>query len=179
MTVNVSPVAATLADHPFFSSMPLASLRRLATHAYRHEFAAGEPIFFEGADADRFMLIQRGLVKLDIEVPNRGRVDVEVLGPDSALGWSWLFAPYRWHLSATAVERTITLVFDAGVLRSRMAGDPVLGYELMRRFAAVLFDRLQATRERLSEEEVEVPVASVTGPWAGRRAVPPGSPKRV
>jgi CRP/FNR family cyclic AMP-dependent transcriptional regulator len=164
-----SPLAA-LTDHPFLSAIPIGSLRRLATHAQRRSYAAGEEIFVEGHVADRFFLIRQGLVRLDLEVPGRGRVQVETVGADSAFGWSWLFAPYQWHLSATAVERTTTLVFDADLLRSVMASDSVVGYELMRRFAAVMFDRLQATRLRLSGDETSIPRVGVSGPWAGRRS---------
>jgi CRP-like cAMP-binding protein len=165
---------AALRDHPFLSEMPVSSLRRLANHAYRAVFAPGESIFREGGPADRFFLIRRGLVRLDIEVPGRGRVDLETLGADAALGWSWLLAPYRWHLSATAVQRTSMLVFDASMLRALMAADPVLGYEMMRRFNAVMFDRLQATRARCADHDlVALPEAAVAGPWAGIKAMVP------
>ncbi|MGH8889240.1 MAG: cyclic nucleotide-binding domain-containing protein [Acidothermaceae bacterium] len=140
---------AVLADHPFFSELPIASLRRLATHVYRVDYVTGDAIIKEGASADRFFLIRRGLVKLDMEVPGRGRVDIETLGADSALGWSWLMSPYRWHLSATAVDRTSVLVFDASALRALLAGDPTLGYEFMRRITTMMFDRLETTRKRL------------------------------
>ena len=169
-------MAAALADHPFFSSMPASALRRIGAHVYRRDYAAGEELFHEGADADRFFLIRRGAVRLDIDVPGRGRIDVEQLGQDAVIGWSWLFSPYTWHLSATATERTSVLVLDAGTLRTLMAADPVLGYELMRRFAAVMFDRLQATRLRLSTMnlyEAEIPMAPVAGPGAGKRLVAP------
>jgi len=36
-------------------------------------------------------------------------------------------------------------------LRGLMAADSLIGYELMRRVAAVMLDRLQATRRRLGE----------------------------
>ncbi len=165
---------AALRDHPFLSELPAASLRRLAAHAYRVDFAAGETIFREGADADRLLLIRRGVVRLEIEVPGRGVVEVETLGPDTALGWSWLVSPYRWHMTAIALERTSAIVIDASVLRSLMAADAVMGYEIMRRFAAVMFDRLQAGRARLAvgaADPVTLPEAAVAGPWAGLRAM--------
>ena len=168
MRYTRAATAAALADHPFFSSMPVGSLRRLAQHVYRAEFAAGETIFNEDETADRFFLIRRGLVKLSMEVAGRGQVDVETLGADAPLGWSWLMPPYRWHLTAIAVQRTTALVMDASTLRALMAGDPVLGYELMRRFAAIIFDRLQATRQRFVQQGVSLPSAVVSGPWAGK-----------
>src|SRR5450755_52814 len=161
--------ATALASHPFLSAIPAESLRRLAVHAHSQTFAKGHEIFREGQLAGEFFLVRQGSVRLDAEVPDRGRVEVETLGADAALGWSWLFPPYRWHLSATAVERTTAIVFDADVLRGLMAADPVLGYELMRRFTAVLFDRLQATRYRLTAAELDYsPHVLSGGSWAGR-----------
>lgn len=144
-------------------------MRRLGVHAHGVTFPKGHEILREDQPAGEFILIRQGLVRLDAEVPDRGRVEVETLSADAAVGWSWLFPPYRWHLSATAVERTTAIVLDAGVLRGLMASDPVLGYELMRRFAAVLFDRLQATRRRLAAPELgAAPCELSSGPWAGR-----------
>jgi CRP/FNR family cyclic AMP-dependent transcriptional regulator len=166
-------LARTLADQPFLSAIPIASLRRLATHAQTAEYPADDVLFREGGTADRFFLVRQGLVRLDIDVPGRGPVPIETLTADAALGCSWLFPPFAWRLSATAVAATKVLVFDAAVLRTLMAADPVLGYELMRRFAAVMHDRLQATRMRLSQQAAEVPTAIVAGPWAGRRTAVP------
>jgi CRP-like cAMP-binding protein len=166
---STESLARTLADQPFLSAIPIASLRRLAAHVQTQEYPPGHALFREGATADRFFLLREGLVRLDIDVSGQGPVAIETLAADAALGCSWLFAPFEWKLTATAVRRTKALVFDAAVLRTLMAADPVLGYELMRRFASVMYDRLQATRLRLSQETVEVPTAGVAGPWAGRR----------
>jgi CRP/FNR family cyclic AMP-dependent transcriptional regulator len=161
--------AAALASHPFLSAIPAESLRRLGVHAHSQTFAKGHEIFREGQLAGEFFLIRQGSVRLDAEVSDRGRIEVETLGADTAMGWSWLFPPYRWHLSATALERTTAIVFDADVLRGLMAADPVLGYELMRRFTAVLCDRLQATRRRLAAPNLEAATCGLSsGPWAGR-----------
>ncbi len=167
---RIAAQAGALADHPFLSSMPPEALRRLATHAYQHSYAAGDVIFREGSDADRFFLVRQGRIRLDMEVAGRGQVEVETLDADCVLGWSWLFAPYRWQLTATATEQCSLLIFDASILRSMMAGEPVIGYELMRRFAGVLSDRLQATRARLGTDQAVVHAAGVSGPWAGRRS---------
>jgi CRP/FNR family transcriptional regulator, cyclic AMP receptor protein len=170
---STESLARTLADQPFLSAIPIASLRRLATHTQTQEYPIGHVLFREGATADRFFLVRQGLVRLDIEVPGRGPVPIETLACDAPLGCSWLFALFEWKLTAVAVERTKVLAFDAAVLRTLMASDPVLGYELMRRFAAVMYDRLQATRLRLSEGTADVPTAGAAGPWAGRRTTAP------
>jgi CRP/FNR family transcriptional regulator, cyclic AMP receptor protein len=163
-----SATAAALSDHPFLSSIPIGSLRRLATHVHTHTYPAGEQVFREGQIANRFFLIRHGLVRLDVEVAGRGQVEVQTLGPDAALGWSWLFSPHRWQLTATVIERTSMLIFDTDALQIAMAADAPLGYELMRRFSAVMFDRLIATRLQLTGD-AEIPTAGTTGPWAGKR----------
>ena len=173
LVTNNSRAAAALADHPFMSSIPLELLDKLATSAQLQTFPAGTRIFAEGDVADRFLLIKQGLVRLDMASTARaeagavGAVAVETLGADAALGWSWLFPPYRWQLSATAVQRTRALVCDAAALRVAMAADPELGYELMRRFAGVVLDRLQATRRRLAGDAA-VAQGATCGPWAGK-----------
>ncbi len=49
----------------------------------------------------------------------------------------------------TPVDDTAAIVFDGACLRGKCDADHELGYQLMRRFASVLVDRLQATRLQL------------------------------
>lgn len=144
MAATVAQLARALADQPFLSDLPPSALQQLAAHVRRRDYIAGEILFAQGGSADRFFLIRRGLVRLSMELPGDAAADVETLGVDAALGWSWLLPPYRWHLTATALKKTSTLVFDARRLRDVMEADPEIGYELMQRFAAIIFDRLRA-----------------------------------
>jgi CRP-like cAMP-binding protein len=138
-----------LAAHPFLDGMPAELLEQLAPWGRRSMFHAGARVFSEGGRAERCWLIRDGRVALDAQVPGRGQVVVETLGPGSVLGWSWLSPPYRWHLGATAVEQTLTVELDGPGLRRLCDQDPRMGYELYRRFLDVVVDRLQATRRRL------------------------------
>ncbi len=74
---------------------------------------------------------------------------IETLGPGDVVGWSWLFPPYRWQFDAVALERVAAVALDGACLRAKCDDDTRLGFELTRRFAGVLIDRLQATRLRL------------------------------
>lgn len=65
------------------------------------------------------------------------------------LGWSWFYPPYRWHFDAQAITLTRAIAFDAHKLRELCDRDHTLGYALTKRFAYVLFERLQATRLQL------------------------------
>ena len=74
---------------------------------------------------------------------------IETLDAGEVVGWSWLFAPYRWQLDARATEACRLVAFDGACLRGKCDADHELGYQLMRRFAAQIVERLQATRLQL------------------------------
>jgi CRP-like cAMP-binding protein len=149
---TTTTVQDLLAGHPFLSGVAEEDLARLATWARRAPFHAGARIFSEGRHADRFWLIRDGRVRLDAAVPGRGDVAIEVLGPNTVLGWSWLFPPYRWHFGAVAVEATLTVELDGLGVRRLCDAYPVLGHDLTQRFMGVVVERLQATRARLLTE---------------------------
>jgi len=96
MTAETHPMVA----HPFLSGLSPRQLEPLADHASWRVFAQGQRIFAEGGEADRFWLIEDGEIALDIQVPGRGLVTIETLGPWTVLGWSWLVPPFREHLDA-------------------------------------------------------------------------------
>jgi CRP/FNR family cyclic AMP-dependent transcriptional regulator len=138
-----------LTTHPFLEGLPAPWLERLSYEAKRNVHHGGSRLFREGGPADRFWLIRDGRVALEFNVPGRGEMVIEELGPGSVLGWSWMFPPYRWHFSAVAVEQILAIELNGADVRRLCDNDPALGYELTRRFAGVLIDRLQAARLRL------------------------------
>src|SRR5947209_14278688 len=138
-----------LCSQPFLAGLTQAQLDRLSYWARKATFHAGTRLFEENRRADRFWLLREGHVTLDTHVPGRGTVIVETLGPQAVLGWSWLFPPYRWHFSASAVETTLAIELDGPGIRRLCDNEPALGYELMRRFLTVVVDRMQAPRVRL------------------------------
>lgn len=103
----------------------------------------------QGGTADTFLVVREGSIALETFVPARGAVTIETLGPGEVVGWSWLFTPYRWHFDVRAVTPVRATVFDGACLRGKCDADPVLGYQLMSRFAHVMIERLQWTRHRL------------------------------
>ena len=113
-------------------------------------FGAGEFLVLEDDAADTFYLIRSGEVTLEIACPGRPALVIETLGAGSEVGWSWLFPPYRWQFDARATEPVAAIAVDAKCLRSKIEADPVLGYELTKKFAAVMLNRLQAARLRLT-----------------------------
>jgi CRP-like cAMP-binding protein len=132
-----------------FDRLTSAHLSLIATTAREVTFAAGETIFSDGLPAVGCWLIRAGHVALGTEVPGRGQVVVQTLGPDEVLGWSWLAPPYRWHFTATANSPVSAVEFDTARLRALVDRDPTLGYPLTLGLFEIVVARLQHTRSRL------------------------------
>jgi CRP/FNR family cyclic AMP-dependent transcriptional regulator len=138
-----------IAEHAFFRGCDAAAIAFVAGCGRNVHFQAGTRLMSEGESADAFYLLRSGRVALGYFDPDRGDLVVETLQGGDVLGWSWLFAPYRWHFDVDALEAVSAVAFDAPCLRGKCEADPRLGYELTRRFSRVMLDRLQATRLRL------------------------------
>jgi CRP/FNR family transcriptional regulator, cyclic AMP receptor protein len=145
-TQTLEPI---LAEHPFLKGLDSRYLQVIVGCASNVRFDAGGLIFREGEEANQFYIIRHGRVALQIFAPERGPITIDTLGPGDVLGWSWLFPPYRWHFDAKALELTRAIALDGTCLRSKCEDDHGLGYELVKRFAHVLMQRLQATRLQL------------------------------
>ena len=138
-----------LADVPFLEGLDQGRLALLAGCAGNVHFDAGSNLFRDGDAADTFYVVRHGTVALETFVPARGPVVIETIESGEVIGWSWLFAPYRWHFDARALTAVRATGFDGACLRQKCESDPALGYELMGRFAQVLIERLQWMRIRL------------------------------
>jgi CRP-like cAMP-binding protein len=145
----IEELAELLTHHPVFSGLDPDAIDLIAGCAHNVAFDSDEALLSEGGDATTFYLIRRGLVALEIHRPGLGALVIETIGPGGAVGWSWLFPPYRWHFDARALEPVGAVAIDGACLRTKAETDPALGYALMKRFGVVMLERLQATRIRL------------------------------
>ena len=138
-----------LAALPFFSGLEPLYLRLISDCASQACFDPGDAIFLQGEPAERFYIIEEGLVALQLFSPDRGILTIQTLGPGEVLGASWLFPPYVCQYDARALHFTRTVAFNALCLRGACEEDHDLGYDLMKRFARLMVDRLNATRFQL------------------------------
>lgn len=143
------PLENLLHDVPFFDGLAPAELTLIAGCGRNVHFAANESLFREGDEANTFYVVRHGSVALETFVSTRGPVVIETIEAGEVIGWSWLFAPYRWHFDARALTGVRATGFDGACLLQKCDQDPELGYDLMARFAQVLIERLQWTRLRL------------------------------
>ena len=150
-------IDALLLEVPAFAGMEPGQLELMAGCAVTRIFGDGDYLTREGDPADTFFVIRKGSVAIETHVPQRGALVIETLHDHELVGWSWLVPPYRTQFDVRANGTTHTIAFDGTCLRAKCDADPILGYDLLRRFSAVILERLQATRLRLIDVYGQVP----------------------
>lgn len=138
-----------LTEHPFARDLDERYLNLLVGCAANVRFEAGEFLFREGNEANLFYLVRKGVVAVEVYAGAAGQINVTTIGEGEVLGWSWLFPPYRWKFDARAMESTRAIALDGKCLRTKCEADHDLGYELLKRFAYMVEQRLDATRLQL------------------------------
>lgn len=138
-----------LAEHPFLKGLELRYLKLIIGCASNVRFKAGQFLFHEGEEANKFYMIRQGKVAVEIRADKRSSIIVQTVGEGEVLGWSWLIPPYRWRFDARAVELTRAIALDGKCLRTKSEEDHDLGYELLKRFSDIIVERLDATRLQL------------------------------
>ena len=138
-----------LSEPPFFAGLGDSTVSMLVGCARNVHYRPGEYLFHEGEAADRFFVVRRGRVALDVHVPGQTEMVVDTVEQGDVVGWSWLVPPYRWFFDARAVQEVSAVAVDASCLRAKCEEDPALGYALMQRVSQVMYQRLQSARVRL------------------------------
>lgn len=145
-------IESYLGGHAFFAGLDDSITAFLADSATARQVKKGEVLFKPGATADKFYLIRTGEVAIQVPAVMGPQLDVQALGKDQILGWSWLIAPYRWHFLARALEDSEVLEFDGSAILERCEQDPAFGYELLKRFASLMSERLDAARQKMMDQ---------------------------
>ncbi|HMA36652.1 MAG TPA: cyclic nucleotide-binding domain-containing protein [Chloroflexia bacterium] len=156
----------SLAHQPFLADLTRYQLEAVARCAAPVSFPANQFIFHEGDEAEHFYILTQGRVAVEVVIPGRPPINIQTLGPNEVLGWSWFYPPYRWHFDALALTATEAIAFEANGLLRLCNHDAEVGYKLTKRYAHLLFERLQATRLQLLDvyEQADVPPARSAAP---------------
>jgi len=145
----VQNLKSFISKHPFFKGLKKSYHDLILGCASEARFDPGETIFREGERADKFYIILQGKVAIEaLMAPERDPITILNLGENDVLGWSWLFAPHRWHFDARATAPTKAILIDGDKIRKKCEEDHDLGYELMKRFATIIEQRLRSVRSQ-------------------------------
>lgn len=135
-----------LGQLPFFSGLTNAQLDLLAGFASATRYNGQQRVFKSDTDADKFYIVRDGKVGVEIPAVAGEPLRIQTLGNGGVLGWSWLLPPYRWLFDARALVPSDIIVVDGARLREQCETDNALGYQLMKRFAVLMAERLNASR---------------------------------
>ena len=155
--METSGLESYLADHSFLRGLTPEHITLLAGCARNVRLDAQEMVFRQGEAADQFYLVREGNVAIEMDGPRGDAITVQTVGEGEVFGWSWLFPPYKWHLNARTLETTRALAMDGNCLRGKCEEDREFGFEMMKRFSAVMMDRLQAARLQVMDIYGAVP----------------------
>ncbi len=109
----------------------------------------GSCLFAEGDLYPDFQIVLEGHVRLEMNVPGRGRKAILTLGPGDILGWSPALSQGKMTATAIALDSVRTASIPGDRLRQLCDAEPELGYHFMKQLAAALSGRLLATRLQL------------------------------
>jgi len=149
MLETLDGVDVLIRNHPFLSGLEPQFYEIFSACSSLRRFAPHQEIFHEGGTADHFYLIVAGKVMLQTLVPECGKLAIQELGAGDALGWSWLFPPYKCHFTAITGAPTEVISCNAERLRAEAEKNCEFRAEMLSRVANTLFERLRFTRLRL------------------------------
>jgi CRP-like cAMP-binding protein len=141
-----------LSKHAFFSGLDDSFVEFLSKNATERSIKEGHVLFQQGKRADKFYIVRSGQVSVQVPALMGPTLELQLLGKDQLLGWSWLMPPYRWNFLARAVEDAKVLEFDGSAILARCEEDPRFGYELFKRFAMLMSDRLDTARQKMMDQ---------------------------
>jgi len=140
-------VQAELSQHPVFCDLAPEQLAVIASLASVQQYGPQQRIFGQDRAADHFYLVRSGKVTVEVPSVSGEPLTIQTLGPGAVLGWSWLVPPYRWLFDARAAVASTLIAVDGAQLRQECERDPSLGYQVLKRFAALMAERLNAARQ--------------------------------
>ncbi len=136
-------------SHPFFAGLHVDAVDALAAMSEIERFPAGTWIAREGHVAEHMFALVRGRAMVEAARPGGRTTVLNTVDAGEVVGWSWLFAPHRWHFDVLAVDEVEALAVRAEDLREMLDREPVVGSLLTRRLAQVMAARLTAARLQL------------------------------
>lgn len=145
-------IDAYLKSHALFEGLDDAFMQILLNSASELQVKKGDLLFQQGKLADKFYILRTGQVSIQVPALVGPTLEIQTLGEDQVLGWSWLIPPFRWHFMARAVEDSELIEFDGRALLAHSEEDPKFGFALFKRFAGLMSERLDAARQKMMDQ---------------------------
>jgi CRP/FNR family cyclic AMP-dependent transcriptional regulator len=140
-----------VAASKFFSPLPPDFIGFLAAHAIVRRLERDEVLFHYGERANHFYLVENGHITVEVAAISGPALELQDLGPGAALGWSWLIPPHTWSFQARAKTTAELLEFDGDAVLAHCEENSRFGYQMLKRFAALMSERLHFARSKMVE----------------------------
>jgi len=138
-----------------FEDLDTEQLASLAAVAKEQSLGSGEYLFLLGDTADRLHVMLEGKLDVCFPLTLNGKVrdvSVETRSAGDMCGWSALVKPYRYTLSARAIEPCRLAAFPRQALLDLFDRNPRTAYLCTRNIAEVVGHRLFQTRALWARE---------------------------
>jgi CRP/FNR family transcriptional regulator, cyclic AMP receptor protein len=149
--MNEPTITDYLRTHTLFSDFSNDDIIFLSDCANSRSIKKGSILFRQGEPAQKFYIILSGQISIEVPAIMGPELEIQTVGKNQVLGWSWLISPYRWSFQAEAEVDSELLEFDGDLIRTRCDQDPQLGYTLLKKFADLMATRLDAARQKMMD----------------------------
>jgi hypothetical protein len=134
---------------PIFRGMKSEQKEKVMALGVKETIPSDTVIFSEGDDALKLYIVEKGRVAIKALLQGGKWAPVCAVSPGEIFGWSCLVPPYRFTASATSLEETVAMSFEASQLRELFTREPGIGYSMMQNVAELITSRLKNVRLEL------------------------------
>lgn len=136
--------ADRLRELAFFQGLPDAAVEHLAARAEEREHEPGELVMRQHDEVRTVIFLVSGTLQVLVRFEGVGDLLMGILrDPGTLEGWSAFRAPYRSTASLRCEEASRLLEIPREAFEEVFERDPLLGYEILKRVAMAVDDRLQ------------------------------------
>ena len=139
-------------DHAvLFKQLPPGITSIVRGFARVKDFAKDETIFSEEDPAVDIYILRDGKVELTYTLPQDSSMEIRIadVAPGQTFAWSALAKGETLSAHALALASSSVFMIPADKLHAVFLENPLAGYQVMRRLAQQILDRLRQTRKEL------------------------------
>jgi CRP-like cAMP-binding protein len=148
---DVAEIARRLVHVPLFEGLSMDTLAQIVSLSYPKEAGAGEFFFNEGDQAEEFLVLTTGRVKLTQLTPDGQQVVLRMVGPGDAFGGVGAFGGPSYPISAEAVDMASALAWNSSTMRHLLETQNQIALNALRFVAKRLHDLQQLYRQAMTE----------------------------
>lgn len=138
-----------------FSALSDEELSAINRFCARKKFIHGMRLFKDGDNADYLWVVEKGLIDLRFDLPERKTSEESTISSVSGkniIGWSSLVPPHRYRLSAyCASDECAMVMIESGHLLEFMKNNPGAGYKVLSAILKIVGNRFESLRETADE----------------------------